>query len=132
MIACIAYMSGYDIKSDQVQSLVYACLAGVSVNEIFKQTGVKIGIKLSESAIKKIPGKTLTKINQKVGFRLVTKFGQKGVINLNKLLVGVGGLISGGIDYAETKVIANRAYKWFVEGDLSVENEDCNEEIQTI
>lgn len=26
MIACIAYMGGYDINSDQVQTLVYACL----------------------------------------------------------------------------------------------------------
>lgn len=75
MIACIAYMAGYDIKSDQVQTLVYACLAGISVTEILKQTGVKIRMKMANNAISKIPGKTLTKINQKVGFRFVTKFG---------------------------------------------------------
>lgn len=27
MIACTAYMAGYDISSDQVQTLVYSCLA---------------------------------------------------------------------------------------------------------
>ena len=32
MIACTAYMAGYDLSSDQVQTFVYACLAGVSVN----------------------------------------------------------------------------------------------------
>lgn len=27
MIACTAYLAGYDVRSDQVQTLVYACLA---------------------------------------------------------------------------------------------------------
>lgn len=97
------------IIHDQVQTLVYACLAGVSVSEVVKQTGVKIGVKMATSAIKKIPGKTSTKINQKVGFRFVTKFGEKGVINLGKLVPGVGAVIGGGLDYVETKVIAKRA-----------------------
>lgn len=118
MIACTAYLAGYDLKSDQVQTLVYACLAGVSVTEVVKQTGVKIGVKMATSAIKKIPGKTLTKINQKVGFRFVTKFGEKGVINLGKLVPGVGAVIGGGLDYVETKVIAKRAYDWFIEGEF--------------
>lgn len=118
MIACTAYLAGYDLKSDQVQTLVYACLAGVSVTEVVKQTGVKIGVKMATSAIKKIPVKTLTKINQKVGFRFVTKFGEKGVINLGKLVPGVGAVIGGGLDYVETKVIAKRAYDWFFEGEF--------------
>lgn len=53
MIACTAYLAGYDLKSDQVQTLVYACLAGVSVNEIVKQTGVKLGVKMAKGAITK-------------------------------------------------------------------------------
>ena len=118
MIACIAYMAGYDLKSDQVQTLVYACLAGVSVNEVIKQTGIKVGMKLATSAIKKIPGKTLTKINQKVGTRFITKFGEKGLINLGKLVPGVGAVIGGSMDFAETKIIANRAYKWFFDGEF--------------
>ena len=128
MIACIAYMAGYDLKSDQVQTLVYACLAGVSVSEVIKQTGIKIGMKMATSAIKKIPGKTLTKINQKVGFRFITKFGEKGVINLGKLVPGVGAVIGGSLDYAETKVISKRAYDWFFEGDFDQNiNEEQNE-----
>ena len=58
------------------------------------------------------------KINQKVGFRFVTKFGEKGVINLGKLVPGVGAVIGGGLDYVETKVIAKRAYDWFIEGEF--------------
>ncbi len=119
MIACTAYMAGYDVNSDQVQTLVYACLAGVAVNQVVKKTGVKFGEKLAFNAVKKIPGKALTKINQKVGFRFLTKFGEKGLINMGKLIPGVGALINGGFDLVETKVIADRAYKMFFKNDFS-------------
>ncbi len=124
MIACTAYMSGLELNSDETQTFVYACLAGVTVNEIVKQTGIKIGMKLSNSLIKKIPGKVLTKINQKVGFRLLTKFGTKGIINIGKLIPGVGAVIGGGLDLVETKIIGERAYKWFFEGDYTVKESD--------
>lgn len=122
MIACTAYMAGYDLKSDQVQTLVYACLAGVAVNEILKKTGIKFGEKIAVNLIKKIPGSVLTKINQKVGFRFITKFGEKGLINLGKLIPGVGAVISGSLDLVETKLIGARAYKWFFEGDFSAKD----------
>lgn len=119
MIACLAQMGGYDTTSDQVQTLVYACLAGISVDQIVKQVGVKVGVKMANSVVKKIPGSVLTKINQKVGFRLLTKFGTKGVINIGKAIPFVGGAISGGFDFAETKIIADRAYKMFIIGDFT-------------
>ena len=122
MIACTAHMAGYDINSDQTQTLVYACLAGVAVNEIIKQVGTKFGTKLANNLVKKIPGKTLTKINQKVGFRFLTKFGQKGLVNLGRLVIGVGAVIGGGLDFVETKIIADRAYKWFFDGDFELES----------
>lgn len=119
MIACVAYMAGYELNSDQTQTFVYACLAGVAVNELIKQAGIKFGVKFANGLIKKIPGKVLTKINQKVGFRFITKFGTKGIVNLGKMLPGVGAVIGGGLDLVETKVIADRAYKWFFMGDFS-------------
>lgn len=119
MIACLAHMGGYDTNSDQVQTLVYACLAGISLDQVMKQVGIKFGVKFATSMVKKIPGKVLTKINQKVGFRFLTKFGTKGLINIGKAVPIVGGVIGGGFDFVETKIIANRAYKMFIEGDFS-------------
>ena len=116
MIACAAYMAGFDLNDDQTQTFVYACLAGVAVNEILKQAGIKFGIKLTNSLIKKIPGKVLTKINQKVGFRFIKKFGTKGIVNMGKLVPGVGAVIGGSLDLIETKAIGDRTYKWFFEG----------------
>lgn len=119
MVACIAYIGGYDLHCDQTQTFVYACLAGVAVNQLVKSVGVKFGTKFATSIVKKIPGKVLTKINQKVGFRFLTKFGTKGLINIGKLVPGVGAVIGGGLDFAETKIIADRAYKWFIKDDFS-------------
>lgn len=130
MIACLAYMGGYDTNSDQVQTLVYACLAGISVDQILKQAGIQFGNKLAMAMVKKIPGEVLTKINQKVGFRFVTKFGTKGIVNIGKAVPVVGGIISGGFDFVETKVIANRAYKMFINGDFNVSSEDDEKVIE--
>jgi len=120
MIACCAYMGGYDVKDDQVQTFVYACLAGVSIAEIGKKFGIAFGEKMAIQGIKKIPAKTLTKINQKLGFRFITKFGEKGLINLGKAIPFVGAGIGGAFDFADTRIIANRAYKMFIKKDINV------------
>lgn len=127
MIACLAYMGGYDTSSDQVQTLVYACLAGISIDQVLKNVGIQFGTKLTTSMIRKIPGTVLTKINQRVGFRFLTKFGTKGIINLGKAVPVVGGVIGGGFDFAETKVIANRAYAMFIKGNLETLPHDSND-----
>ena len=131
MIACLAYMGGYDINSDQVQTLVYACLAGVSVDQVVKKVAIEVGQKFGEALVDKIPGKALTAINKKVGFRLFTKWGKKGVINIGKLIPVLGGVIGGGLDFAETKVIAKRAYKMFIEGDFTASGKE-DAEIEAI
>ena len=129
MIACLAHMGGFDTNSDQVQTLVYACLAGVSIDQLVKNLGIQFGMKFTTAMVKKIPGKVLTKINQKVGFRFLTKFGTKGLINIGKAIPIVGCIVGGGFDLVETKIIADRAYKMFIKGDLSVlSSENCKDE----
>jgi hypothetical protein len=132
MIACLAHMGGYDINSDQVQTLVYACLVGVSLDQVVKQVGIKFGTKLASSMVKKIPRKVLRKINQKVGFRFLTKFGTKGLINIGKMIPVVGGIISGGFDFAETKIIADRAYKMFILNDFSSSKNTKDDDVEIV
>lgn len=126
MIACLAHMGGYDTSSDQVQTLVYACLAGISVDQVIKQIGIKAGLKFTNAMVKKIPGSVLIRINQRVGFRLLTKSGTKGVINIGKAVPVVGGVISGGFDFVETKIIADRAYKMFILNDFTSSGKQGN------
>ena len=124
MIACAAHMGGYDLHSDEVRTYVYACLAGVSVKEVFKEFGWKIGEVTLEAGIEKIPAKILVKINERLGFKMLAKFGEEGVVSLGKLIPGVGAVINGTWDYMEAKHIASRAYKMFIKGDFSVGGED--------
>ena len=132
MIACAAHMGGYDLRSDQVQTFVYACLAGVSVNNVVKKFGMNFGHKMAMNGVKKIPGKVLAKINQRLGFRFVTKFGEKGLINLGKMIPVVGAAINGGFDFVETKAISARAYKMFIENDFNVGETDVDLEQEII
>ena len=112
--AAIAAMGGYDVRSDQVKTLVYVCLTGTSIADLLKDVGVKVGEQVARTAIKKIPGAVLTKINQRIGFRFITKFGEKGVVNLGKCVPLVGAVIGGGMDVASTRVIGARAIAEFI------------------
>ncbi len=109
MIAAIAIMGGYDVKDDRVKSLVYSCLVASSYKDVLKNFGVELGKKVAVKAIQQIPFSVITKINQAVGFRLLTKFGEKGLINLGKAIPFLGGIIGGTVDFISTKKIGNIA-----------------------
>lgn len=114
MIAAIAHLGGYDIKNDKVKSLVYACLVANSATDIFKDIGIAAGQKIGMAMVKKIPGEIIKKINQMVGFRLLTKTGQSGVINLSKAVPVLGGIIGGSIDLYTTNKVGDIAVETFI------------------
>ncbi|WP_308617208.1 EcsC family protein [Massilia arenae] len=114
MIAAIAKMGGHDLKDDRVKTLVYACLCGNAAKDIVKDVGIKIGTRLTEQAIKSISKEVIVKINQAVGFRLVTKFGEKGLINLGKAIPLFGGIVGATFDSVATNAIGNIARETFI------------------
>ena len=114
MIAAIAHLGGHDLKDDRVKALVYACLTGNAAKDIMKDIGIVVGRKLTENAIKNVSGKTIAAINQKVGFRLLTKFGEKGAINLGKAIPLVGGIVGATFDSVTTNIIGNIARDTFI------------------
>lgn len=114
MIAAIAHMKGYDLEDDQVKTFVFVCLTGQAASDILKQTGIKVGTALTTKAIKKIPLEIIRSINKAVGVRLVTKFGEKGVVNLGKAVPLVGGFIGGTVDGIGTNIIGKTAKRVFV------------------
>jgi len=115
MIAAIAHMGGHDLKDDRVKSLVYLCMAGNGAKDILKDIGIVVGQKVTQKMIANISGKTVTAINQKIGFRLLTKFGQKGAINMGKAVPLIGGLIGGTFDGVTTNLIGNTARRTFIQ-----------------
>lgn len=119
MIATIAIIYGYEPSNDEVRTLAYVCLTGSSLSKICKDASVAIGEKIAINMIKQMPKSILTKINQAVGFRLATKFGEKSIISLGKMVPAVGGIIGGIFDYTSTDVISKAAVKTFKNKDLS-------------
>lgn len=113
MVAAIGHIYEFDIASDEVRTLAYACLCGSKAMDIMKAAGMQVGQKVVINVIKKIPGSVLKEINKKVGMRLVTKFGSKGVINLGKVVPVVGGIIGGGMNGFGTYAIGKTAKRVF-------------------
>ncbi len=74
---------------------------------------MKVGELYAKKAIAKISGATLREINKKIGIKLLTKAGQKGVVNLTRIVPGVSGLIGGTIDAATTRLVGLAAKKAF-------------------
>jgi len=127
MIAAIAIMGGHDPKQDQVQTLAYVCLCGNGAKEIIQQAGIKLSQKMAVSLLKKLPGTVLIKINKSVGFRLFTKFGTTGFINLGKSIPIVGGILGGVVDIVATNTIGNVARDMFVVGKLGDDYDEPSE-----
>lgn len=113
MIAAIAHIRGYDARSHKVRTLVIACLCGTAASDALKDVGINVGSKLTMHTLNRIPGAAIVKINQAVGFRLLTRAGTTGVVNLSKLVPFIGGLVSGGIDATTTSAVGEAAKKLF-------------------
>ena len=115
MIAAIAYMGGYNPREDKVKTLAYVCLCGNQASEIIKESlAVPLAKVMATAAIKQIPTQVLKNINKRVGVRLITKFGEKGIINLGKAIPVFGGIIGGTIDGVTTNTIGETAKKCFI------------------
>lgn len=125
MIACLAYMGGYDVRSKEVKTLLYACLAGVSLNLILKELGAKLGSERVDKLLDKIPESSVPTISQKIYSQLAVKTGAKvGSGTLGKAIPLIGGVVGGALDYVETKRLADRAHDMFIKHNFLLTGKD--------
>jgi hypothetical protein len=108
-VAAVAHLRGYDTASDEVRSVVLLSLLGAGGATLAAEFGATLGTKAAMAALKKLPGKALMEINKKVGFRLFTKFGTTGVINLSKWVPVVGGGVGAGVNVAAMRTAGRYA-----------------------
>jgi EcsC protein family len=113
MSAGVAHLRGYDVETEEVRSAVLVSLLGSAGAGELKKAGIEIGRRSTAAALDRLPAVLLTEINKKVGFRLVAKAGEKGVVNLTKLVPLVGGPIGAAVDGVSTKTIAGYAMRTF-------------------
>jgi hypothetical protein len=113
MAGAIASIAGYDLHSDRVRPFVVASLVEDPIKDIAKGAGIKIGHGLTKSLINQIPEKARIEINKKVGFRLITKAGEKGAVNLMKGVPFVGGIVEGAFDAGACRIVGKNAKRLF-------------------
>ena len=124
MVAAIAKIYGYNLDDERVKTTILCVIIGQDIKELLKQKGITIAKELTYVAISKLPAEALLKINQAVGFRLVAKAGEKGVISLSKIVPFIGGFIGGTIDGISCIFAARAAKKVFAPRiDEKLENE---------
>lgn len=114
MISAIAYMGGHNLSEEKIKTFVYLCMVGNGAKEMLKNIGIKAGEKLMTHLIADLSAKTMTHMNQKVGYKLLSKFSEKSIANMGKIVPVVGGLIGGGLDIISTKAIGAIAKKMFI------------------
>ena len=113
MVGAIAILYGHDLNEDRVRTLAGVAFLGNSAKRFLKTAGIQVGERLARNAVGNIPGRALIEINKRVGMRLVTKTGQKGVINLAKGIPFVGGAVGGMVDGAMCLAIGKAAQTIF-------------------
>lgn len=116
-VASLAKMGGYDLDDDRVKTLVLACMAGESIDKLLRPVGISVAEALAKGAINAIPRSILGQINKMVGAKLFTKFSEKGIVQLGKIVPFVGGLFGGVVDGVASNIIGNVAIKTFIKGE---------------
>ncbi|HVX11370.1 MAG TPA: EcsC family protein [Pirellulales bacterium] len=113
MSAAIARIYGHNLHDDKVRTFVVLTLLGNEAAGLLKEVGVTVGNKLTLEVIKRIPIKSITSINKLVGFRLLSKVSQQGVVDLTKLVPVAGGVVGGTFDLVACQAVGRIAKKVF-------------------
>jgi hypothetical protein len=113
MTAGIAHLRGYDVETEEVRSAILVSLLGSAGAATLKKAGIAMGRKSTTAALQKVSGRVLVEINKRVGYRLVTKASEKGLVNLTKVVPLVGGPIGATVDGVSCRTIAGYARRTF-------------------
>ena len=124
MIGAIAELGGYHENTEEKKTGMYLCLLGSQAGNVLSKTASQFAVKFTTASLKKLPGTVLTKINQTVGFRLFTKFGQKGLVNIHKAIPVLGGVVGGSVDALSTYSIAKAAKALFLNDIIDFEKQE--------
>ncbi|HMV35708.1 MAG TPA: EcsC family protein [Turneriella sp.] len=114
MVAAIAIMAGYDVRSDKVRTLIYVTLLGSAAAEVLKEAGIKLGQRITTAAIMRLTGQVARRMTSSAAARLMARLGLAQAGNLARLVPVAGGLIAGATDAAATKAIGLVATQVFL------------------
>jgi uncharacterized protein (DUF697 family) len=108
MVAAIAALRGHDLKSDQVRTVVLACLCGTTLIDVVKEAGIGVGAGIAQQAVSSLSTEALRRLT-----RIGALHRAGGTSRFVRLTPIVGGVVAGALDGALTRAYANAAKKLF-------------------
>jgi uncharacterized protein (DUF697 family) len=109
MVAAIAALRGHDLKSDQVRTVVLACLCGTTLMDVVKEAGIGVGAGLAQQAVASLSSEALRRLARIGALRRAG-----GTTHVMRLTPLIGGVVAGALDGALTRAYANAAKKLFL------------------
>ncbi len=114
MVAAIARICGFDLKSDRVQTFILACLAGEAVKDTAKAAGLDLSGGLTKTVLKKTTAEVAEELQEQVGAKLVALAAKKGMTSVAKGIPLIGGFVGGAFDAAACRIAGRTAKRLFL------------------
>jgi hypothetical protein len=124
LAAAIAHLRGYSLTDPLLHYMIAIVATGTTAQSAMSEIGVQLGKKFGEQLLKTLPIETIRKINKRVGFLLVTKYGtKKGVITLGRAIPVVSAVLGGTVDGLGTLIVGRAAKKTFTQSMNQIDSE---------
>ncbi|MDJ0619398.1 MAG: EcsC family protein [Calothrix sp. MO_192.B10] len=89
---------GIDTTSESAKPLILAAAAGVTVSELASQLGTRVASQAIHKALMSVSSKTFNQINKTLGIKLISKAGEKTILNVAKIVPIVGSAVGGTVN----------------------------------
>jgi len=98
LAATLFTIYGVNTNDKSAKPLILAAAAGGWLSELANTLGTSIGVQAIRSALMSIPGKVFAQINKTLGIKLISKAGEKTLVNVAKMVPFLGGVVGGTVN----------------------------------
>lgn len=109
LAAAIATLRGHDPVDPVVRTAVLLCVLGPDGTELAERTGIELQSVSLLAGLRRLPSEVREQLDRRIGFRLTSRAGRRGVLNLTKLIPIVAGPIGAGADGVAARSVATYA-----------------------
>ncbi|MDL5154987.1 EcsC family protein [Actinomycetospora termitidis] len=109
LAAAIAHARGHDLTDPVVRTAVLLCVLGADGSELAERTGIDLQEVSLLTGLRRLPVEVREQLDRRIGYRLASRAGRRGVLNLTKLIPVVSGPIGAGADSITTRSVATYA-----------------------
>lgn len=109
LAAAIATVRGHDPADPVVRTAVLLCVLGPDGSELAERTGIDLQEVSLLAGLRRLPTEVREQLDRRIGFRLTSRAGRRGVLNLTKLIPIVAGPIGAGADGIAARSVATYA-----------------------